>query len=136
MKITKNPAEIHPSLFIPAGYDVTPAVAPEVLYRALGASSSQVLFIEPSARPMAVEESAFAPLETSLLEAQAWEPLVADSIQRALDEAPVDLKLEPLGVFALSQVAPPAPDGGIPQLGAGPGGPSGGLPPGPPGKVV
>jgi hypothetical protein len=108
--------EIHPSLFIPAGYDVTPAVAPEVLYRALGASSSQVLFIDTAARPMAVDESAFAPLETALLEAQAWEPLVADAIQRALAEEPVDLKLEPLGMFALSQVTPPANPEGAPQL--------------------
>jgi hypothetical protein len=116
--------EIHPSLFIPAGYDVTPAVAPEVLYRALGASSSQVLFIDTGAKPMAVDESAFSPLETALLEAQAWEPLVADAIQRALDEAPVDLKLEPLGVFALSQVAPPVPlDAGAPQLPPAPPGP-------------
>src|SRR4029079_1020171 len=55
--------EIHPNLYIPAGYDVTPAVAPEVLYRALGASASQVLFIDTRARPMAVEASAFVPLE-------------------------------------------------------------------------
>jgi hypothetical protein len=112
--------EIHPSLYIPAGYDVTPAVAPEVLYRALGASSSQVLFIDTLARPMAVDEAAFSPLESALLEAQTWEPLVADAIQRALDEVPVDLKLEPLGVFAMSQVAPPPEaEGGPPQLGAG-----------------
>lgn len=104
--------EIHPNLYIPAGYDVTPAVAPEVLYRALGAAASQVLFIDTGARAMAVEESAFAPLETALLEAQAWEPIVADAIQRALTERPVDLKLEPLGMFALSQVQPPPPSGG------------------------
>lgn len=108
--------EIHPNLFIPAGYDVTPAVAPEVLYRALGASASQVLFIDPGARAIAVEESAFSPLETALLEAQAWEPLVADAIQRALEEAPVDLKIEPLPVFALNQVQPPpTPEGSPPQ---------------------
>ncbi len=101
--------EIHPSLYVPAGYDVTPAVAPEVLYRALGASSSQVLFIDTGARPMAIDASAFSPLESALLEAQAWEPLVSEAVHRALDEAPVDLKLEPLGVFALSQVAPPGP---------------------------
>lgn len=100
--------EIHSNLYIPAGYDVTPAVAPEVLYRALGASATQVLFIDTGARAIAVEESAFSPLETALLEAQAWEPLVADAIQHALEEAPVDLKLEPLGVFALSQVQAPA----------------------------
>ena len=101
--------EFHPNLFIPAGYDVTPAVAPEVLYRALGASASQVLFIDNRAHAIAVEESAFSPLESVLLEAQAWEPLVADAVHRALEEIPVDLKLEPLGVFALSQVQPPAP---------------------------
>src|SRR5690606_28372775 len=85
--------EIHPNLYIPAGYDVTPAIAPEVLYRALGAAASQVLFVDPDAHAVAVEESAFSPLETALLEAQAWEPLVADAIHRALEEAPVDLKL-------------------------------------------
>ena len=113
--------ELHSNLYIPAGYDVTPAVAPEVLYRALGASSSQVLFIDTSAHAFAVEDSAFAPLESALLEAQAWEPLVAEAIHRALEEAPVDLKLEPLGVFALSQVQPPEPRPDTPpQLPPGP----------------
>lgn len=106
--------EIHPSLFIPAGYDVTPAIAPDVLYRALGASPSQVLFIDTNAKAMAIEESAFAPLETALLEAQVWEPIIAEAIELALHEAPTDLKLEPLGVFALSQVAPP--EASPPQL--------------------
>lgn len=100
--------EIHPNLYIPAGYDVTPAVAPEVLYRALGASSSQVLFIDTGAKAMAVDEAAFSPLETALLEAQAWEPIVAEAIQRALTEAPVDLKLESIGLLPMSGVAPPA----------------------------
>ena len=99
--------EVHSNLYIPAGYDVTPAVAPEVLYRALGASASQVLFIDNNARAMAVEDSAFSPLETALLEAQVWEPLVAEAIAKALEEKPVDLKLEPLGMFALGQVQPP-----------------------------
>ena len=96
---------------------MTPAVAPEVLYRALGAAPSQVLFVDTQARAIAVEESAFSPLESALLEAQAWEPLVAEAIHRALEEQPVDLKLEPLGMFALSQVQPPAsPEAGPPQL--------------------
>jgi hypothetical protein len=90
-----------------------------------------VLFIDTGAKPMAVDESAFSPLETALLEAQAWEPLVADAITRALEEEPVDLKLEPLGVFALSQVTPPPEGNAVPQLGpaaapgAGPGGAAG-----------
>lgn len=102
--------EIHPSLFIPAGYDVTPAVAPEVLYRALGVAASQVLFIDTAANAVAVEESAFQPLESALLEAQVWEPVVAEEILRALEERAVDLELEPLGVFALGDVEAPADD--------------------------
>jgi len=109
--------EIHSNLYIPAGYDVTPAVAPEVLYRALGASATQVLFIDTNAHAMAVDDAAFSPLETALLEAQSWEPLVAEAIAKALEEKPVDLKLEPLGMFALSQVQPPdANQAQAPQL--------------------
>jgi hypothetical protein len=99
--------EIHPGLFIPAGYDVIPAVASEVLYRALGASSDKVLFVDTAARAHAVDESAFVPLETALLEAGAWEPLVAQAIELALDEKPIDLKLVPLGAFPMRQAAPP-----------------------------
>jgi hypothetical protein len=99
--------EIHPNLYIPAGYDVTPAVAPEVLYRALGAPASQLLFVTTEARALAVEASAFVSLETALIEAQPWEPAVAEAIELALEEAPIDLKLAPLGVFPLSAADPP-----------------------------
>ena len=99
--------EIHPQLFIPAGYDVTPAVAPEVLHRALGGPPSQVLFITTAAQALGVEDSAFVPLETVLLEAQAWEPVVADAIELALKETPVDLKLTSLGGFPMSGADPP-----------------------------
>jgi hypothetical protein len=115
--------EIHPNLFIPAGYDVTPAVAPEVLYRALGAPAGQVLFITTNAQALAVDESAFAPLETSLMEAKPWEPIVAEAIERALQEAPVDLRIVPIGAFPLGAVELPAglpgPPQGAPQLGPG-----------------
>ncbi len=102
--------EIHPNLFIPAGYDVIPAVAPEVLYRALGASSSQVLFVDPLARAVAVDEASFVPLETAVLESAAWEPVVGQSIEAALAEKPVDLTLPPLGAFPMGQVEPPPGD--------------------------
>jgi hypothetical protein len=101
--------EIHPGLYVPAGYDVTPAVAPEVLYRALGAPGGQVLFVTPNAQALSVPESAFVPLEVSLLEAKPWEPVVAEAIDRALQEAPVDLRLQPLGLFPLGRAEPPKP---------------------------
>jgi FtsH ternary system domain X7 len=93
--------EFHNQLYVPAGYEVTPAVAPEVLYRALGAPAQQVVFITTDARALAVDEGAFVPLETALLEAKPWEPVVADAIELALNEAPVDLKLGGLGAFPL-----------------------------------
>ncbi len=104
--------EIHPNLFIPAGYDVIPAVAPEVLYRALGAASSQVLFIDPLASAYAVDDAAFAPLETMILESASWEPLVGQAIELALAEHLVDLKLEGLGAFPMGAAeVPPAATG-------------------------
>jgi hypothetical protein len=106
--------EIHPNLFVPAGYDVTPAVAPEVLHRALGSPAGQVVFITTDAHALTVEEGAFVPLETALLEAQPWEPVVADAIELALSEAPVDLRLAGLGTFPLSGAEPPPPDASEP----------------------
>jgi len=99
--------ELHTGLYVPAGYDVTPAVSPDVLFQALGAPSGQVIFVTPEARAVAVPEEAFVPLETSLLEAKPWEPAVAEAIEKALDEKPLDLRLEPLGLFPMGQVEPP-----------------------------
>jgi hypothetical protein len=101
--------EVYPSLYAPAGYDVTPSVAPEVLHRALGSPSGQVLFITTEARALSIDQSSFAPLETSMLEAKPWEPMVAEAIEKALEDAPLDLKLGSLGAFPLSGAEPPEP---------------------------
>jgi hypothetical protein len=103
--------EVHPGLYVPAGYEVTPAVAPDVLYRALGAAQSQVLFIGTDANAVSVEDSAFAPLETALLEAKPWEPLVHDTIEKALEEAPIELTLVPLGMMPMRGAASAGPAG-------------------------
>jgi hypothetical protein len=107
--------EIHPGLYIPAGYDVTPAVAPEVLYRALGALPSQVLFITTEAKAVSVDGAAFVPLETTLLEAPSFEPVVADSIASILGTAPLELTLLPLGAFPMRGAEAPVP---VPAYGA------------------
>jgi hypothetical protein len=110
--------EIHAGLYIPAGFDVAPAIAPSILYAALGAPTSQAIFVGPDARAVSVDESAFVPLETSLLEAKAWDPLVTEAIEAALEEKPIELRVEPLPLFPLSSAddlpptpqLPPAPD--------------------------
>ncbi len=96
--------EVHPNLYVPAGHEVLPAVAPEVLARALGAPADKVLFVGTDAHAVAVDETAFVPLEASLLSAPAWEPAVAEAIDAALDEAPIDFRVASLGVMPLRGV--------------------------------
>jgi hypothetical protein len=106
-------SEVHPRLYVLAGHEVTPAVAPEVLAEAFGGSearASQALFVGRDARTIAVEESAFVPLEAALLDAPPWEPAVAESIALSLEEAPLDLKASSIGWVPLRGVEPP-PEG-------------------------
>jgi hypothetical protein len=102
--------EVHPNLYVPAGYEVTPAVAPDVLARALAAPATQVLFLGADARATAVEEAAFVPLETALLEAPPWEPAVTETIETVLEEATLDLKVTAIGMLPLRGVEPPEPE--------------------------
>jgi hypothetical protein len=99
--------ELHENVYIPAGYEVTPAVAPDVLARALGAPASQVLFVGADGRAAALDEGAFAPLEAMLLEAPPWEPVVADEIDHALEEPAVELAVTPIGMIPTQGVRPP-----------------------------
>jgi len=79
--------EVHKNLYVPAGYDVVPAVAPDVLYRSLGAPPGQVLFIGRDGGVLGVPEEGFVSLETAVLEAQTWLPLAADRFADALTSA-------------------------------------------------
>jgi hypothetical protein len=101
--------EVHPDLYVPAGHEITPAVSPEVLARALDLPAGHVVFLEPSAQGIAVEQSAFAPLEAALLDAPPWEESVADEIDRKLDETPLDLKVTSIGLMPTRGVEPPQP---------------------------
>jgi hypothetical protein len=102
--------EVHPNLFIPAGHEVTPAVAPDVLSRSLAAPAGQVLFLGTDARGVAVAETAFAPMEAALLEVPPWEPVIAEAIDHGLEEATLDLKVTPVGMRPLHGVDAPADD--------------------------
>jgi hypothetical protein len=99
--------EVHDNVYIPAGYEVTPAVAPVVLARALGAPASQVLFISAEARALAIDESAFVPLEAALLESPPWEPVEAEEIDHTLEEPALDLKVTSIGLIPTRGVKPP-----------------------------
>lgn len=99
--------EIRPDLYVPAGHEIVPAVAPEVLARALDAPAGYVVFLEPSASAIAVEPGAFVPLEAALLEAPPWEEAVAEDIERSIEDAKLDLKVTSIGLLPLRGVEPP-----------------------------
>jgi hypothetical protein len=99
--------EIHPALYLPAGFEVMPAVAPDVLHRALGSPEGRVVFLQQGGGAVAVEESAFVPLESALLDAPAWDAATAKAIDRALD-AVIELQPGPLGLLPLAGTAPPS----------------------------
>lgn len=103
--------EIRAGLYIPAGYDAVPAVAPDVLYRALGAPSGQVIFLARDGRAVGVPGDAFVPLETALLEAQAWAPVTAlsEGLTAALSTELPEVFLGAAGFRPLRDV-PPAED--------------------------
>jgi hypothetical protein len=84
-------------------------VAPEVLARALDVPAGHVVFLEPSARGIVVEQGGFVPLEAALLDAPPWEESVADEIERSLEETALDLKVTSIGLLPLRGVEPPQP---------------------------
>ncbi len=93
--------EVHPGLYIPAGYDPLPAVSPDVLYRSLGAPAGQVLFIGREGGVLGVPAEAFVSLESALLEAQTWAPLHAGAVEPALATEIPELQLESPGLLPL-----------------------------------
>ncbi len=102
--------EVHPSLYVPAGFEVTPAVSPGVLHRALGSPEGRVMFLDAGGHAIGVAEEAFAPLESALLEAPSWEPAIADTIERTLEGAAIELRPGSLGLLPLSGAEPPLDD--------------------------
>jgi hypothetical protein len=112
--------ESHPGLFTPAGLDVVPKVAPEVLHRALGSPEGHALFIGQNAVAIAIPNDAFVSLETAILESKSWDALTAEAIESALAEAPIDLKLTPVGLFPLAGASPAPPLDPTKQLPAAP----------------
>lgn len=103
--------EVRANLYLPVGHEVVPAVAPEVLARAIGVSPGRTLFVGTDARAVAVENSAFVPLELVLLEAPSPEEARGERLAKSVTTAPIDLETVPIGLFPLRGVdAPPRGD--------------------------
>lgn len=95
--------EVRPGLYMPAGTEFVPAVHPEVLYRGLGSPVGKAVFVRTDTRAFAVDEHAFVPLATVLLESAPLESPDAQHIAEALTLEPIDLRVRSLGMFPLSE---------------------------------
>lgn len=100
--------EAHPDLYLPAGCEIAPAVAPAVLARALGVDGGRVMFLGVDGRGVAVEPGAFVPLEAALLEAPPWDAATVEAIETSLEDEPLDLAVTSLGLLPLRGVEPPS----------------------------
>jgi hypothetical protein len=99
--------EVHPKLFVPAGYEVSPAISPDVLARSLQIPSAHAVFLDLKGAPLAIDEGAFVPLDTALAEAPPLEAVEAHAIVRALEDAPLQLELTSLGMLPMWGVEAP-----------------------------
>jgi hypothetical protein len=97
--------QVHPSIFVSAGYAAVPDVSPEVLFRALGSPAGELVFLRQDGRRFGVAQSAFVPLEQALLEAQTWTGLATENVAPALSAALPQVTLESPGFRPLRDVA-------------------------------
>lgn len=102
--------ELGERLYVPAGHAPVPAVAPEVLRRSLGDTAGKLVFFGLDGRALAIEERAFVPLETAVLEAGSWTAVPAVAIEAALATELPTIALEPLGLRPMRDVAAPEDD--------------------------
>ena len=57
-----------------------------------------MLFVTTKATAISIDEAAFAPLETALLEALPWEPLAYEPIEESLKAEAIELSRQFLNV--------------------------------------
>jgi hypothetical protein len=96
--------EVHPRVFLAAGHEVAPAVAPEVLARALDVPESCTVFLSADGRAIAIEDRAFVRLEDAIAAAPEIELAEGRAADETLAAARIDLDLVPLGAFPLAGV--------------------------------
>jgi len=96
--------QVHPSIFVSAGYAAVPDVSPEVLFHALGSPASELVFLRSDGRRVGIAKSAFVALEQALLEAQTWTGLATENVAPALSAALPQVTLESPGFRPLRDV--------------------------------
>lgn len=75
---------VHPNIYVSAGYSPVPAVAPEVLHRAFGSPSDEIVFLDRDGTRLGVQRAAFGSLEDALIDAQSWQGTQHESVAASL----------------------------------------------------
>ena len=106
--------QLHPQIFVSAGSCPVPAVSPEVLFRALGSPTAELVFLHRDGRRIGVRKDAFVTLEHALLEAESWSGLSTENVAPALNTPLPQVSLDSPGFRPLRDMGgdtPGAPDG-------------------------
>ena len=97
--------EIRPDLYIPAGYDLVPAVAPDVLFRALGSPAFPGSVPKAGRARGGVPGDGFVPLDAALIEPQRWVPVAPSAtFEAALTAKLPEVFLGGVGIHPLRDV--------------------------------
>jgi hypothetical protein len=97
---------LHPRIYVPSGFEVAPLVDPNVLFGALGSPADKIVFLMADSRVLALDESAFVPLDGALLAPEPVTVLPAIEIEAVLETETPTLWLEPLGLAPLRGAEP------------------------------
>lgn len=76
--------EVRSGVYVAAGYDLVPAIDPDVLFKALGSPADHLVFLMPNAHAIGVPRNAFVPVEAAMIEGHTWAPLDAAPLEAAL----------------------------------------------------
>jgi hypothetical protein len=98
---------VHPRIYVTAGYAPIPAVAPEVLHRAFGSPSAELVFLHKSGERIGVQDAAFVPLEEALIDAQSWSGTTHETVLATLTNELPELSLESPGFRPMRDVETP-----------------------------
>lgn len=98
---------VHERIFVSAGYAPVPAVAPEVLHRAFGAPSAEMVFLHKDGSRIGVQDAAFVTLEDALLDAQSWSGTAHESVIATLAAELPQLSLTSPGFRPMRDVEAP-----------------------------
>lgn len=97
--------QLHPQIYVSAGFCPVPAIAPAVLFEAFGSPSDELLFLHRNGVRYGVHKGLFVPLEQALLEAQTWKQLTAERIAAPLTAALPQVSLDSPGFRPMRDVA-------------------------------